>query len=115
MSLPISRRSFFAASAASAAAGATLASSQPAIAAADTSNPFRHCLNTSTIRECTYQGKKIDIVSGIEVTSKAGYTGIEPWIGELDLYVKNGGVLSDLRKRIADAGLTVESAIGFAA
>src|SRR5205085_8571361 len=39
---------------------------------------------------------------------------IEPWIRELDEYVKQGGSLSDLRKRIADAGLKVESAIGFA-
>ncbi len=57
----------------------------------------------------------MDILGAIEVAAKAGYTGIEPWIGELDTYVKGGGVLADLRKRIADAGLVVESAIGFAA
>ena len=57
----------------------------------------------------------MDIVGAIEVAAKAGYTGIEPWIGELDTYVKGGGVLADLRKRIVDAGLVVESAIGFAA
>ena len=114
MSLSVSRRTFFAATAASVAAS-TLSTAQPALAAAETGLPFRFCLNTSTIRECQYQGKKIDILGGIEVASKAGYTGIEPWIGEIDTYTKNGGTLSDLRKRIADAGLTVESAIGFSA
>ncbi|MEK6261125.1 MAG: sugar phosphate isomerase/epimerase family protein [Planctomycetota bacterium] len=86
--------------------------SQPA---ASGGSPFRYCLNTSTIRECQYQGKKVDVVAEVEIAAKAGYTGIEPWIRGLDTYVKNGGTLSDLRKRIADAGLTVESAIGFAA
>lgn len=114
MSMPVSRRTFFAATAATVAAN-SLATAQPTVAATGTGLPFRICLNTSTIRECSYKGKKIDILGGIEVASKAGYTGIEPWIAELDAYVQTGGSLSDLRKRIADAGLTVESAIGFAA
>lgn len=72
--------------------------------------PFRYCLNTSTIR-----GQNVGIVEEIELAAKAGYDGIEPWIKQLDDYVKAGGSLSDLRKRIADHGMTVESAIGFAA
>jgi sugar phosphate isomerase/epimerase len=114
MSTPVSRRTFFATTAATVAAS-SLATNQSAVAASSSELPFRFCLNTSTIRECQYNGKKIDIVGAVEVASKAGYSGIEPWIGELDTYVKNGGVLSDLRKRISDAGLTVESAIGFSA
>ena len=114
MSMALSRRTFFTATAATVAA-TSLSSPQPAQAAADSGQPFRFCLNTSTVRECQYQGKQIDIVGEVEIASKAGYTGIEPWINELDTYVKNGGSLPDLRKRIADAGLTVESAIGFAA
>lgn len=114
MSINVSRRAFLATSATAAAAGA-ISSTQLAQATPESGVPFRFCLNTSTIRECHYNGKKIDIVSGIEVCSKAGYSGIEPWINELDTYVKAGGSLSDLRKRISDAGLTVESAIGFAA
>ena len=114
MSFDLSRRGFLAASASTLAlSGAVLA--QEAKPAATPSGPFRFCLNTSTIRECQYQGKKVDILAGIDVASKAGYTGIEPWIGELDRFTKEGGSLTDLRKRIADAGLTVESAIGFAA
>ncbi|GIT12763.1 MAG: hypothetical protein CM1200mP34_1690 [Verrucomicrobiales bacterium] len=35
-------------------------------------------------------------------------------VGKLNDYKKNGGSLKDLRKRIDDHGLTVESAIGFA-
>ena len=45
---------------------------------------------------------------------KAGYQAIEPWMRELDDYVKQGGELEDLGKRIRDAGLACESAIGFA-
>ena len=70
---------------------------------------FRYCLNTSTIR-----GQKLGIVKEVELAAKAGYDGIEPWIRELDDYVKDGGSLKDLGKRIADHGLRVESAIGFA-
>ena len=70
----------------------------------------RYCLNTSTIR-----GQKLTIVEEVELAAKVGYDGIEPWIREISAYTQNGGSLKDLGKRIADAGLTVESAIGFAA
>ncbi|MEM9645806.1 MAG: sugar phosphate isomerase/epimerase family protein, partial [Planctomycetota bacterium] len=39
---------------------------------------------------------------------------IEPWIRDVRKYVDQGGKASELRKQIADAGLTVDSAIGFA-
>jgi sugar phosphate isomerase/epimerase len=71
--------------------------------------PFGYCLNTSTIR-----GQMLPIVDVVEIAAKAGYRGIEPWIRELDQYVQGGGSLKDLGKRIADLGLSVESAIGFA-
>ena len=61
------------------------------------------------MRDCPYKGGKLDILGAIEVTSKAGYSGIEPWINQIDAYVNAGGTLTDLRKRIADAGLVVES------
>jgi 2-keto-myo-inositol isomerase len=77
-------------------------------AARPTAEPFRYSLNTSTIR-----GQKLSIVAEVEIAAKAGYQAVEPWIGELDDYAKKGGSLPDLRKRIADAGLTVEDAIGF--
>ncbi len=70
---------------------------------------IRYCLNTSTIR-----GKKIPIEQEVELVAKAGYTGIEPWINEINDYKKKGNSLNDLKKKIADLGLKVESAIGFA-
>ena len=114
MSFDLSRRDFFLTSATALAVTGAL-QAQEAKPSKSGIDPFRYCLNTSTIRECQYLGKKVDVVAEVEIAAKAGYTGIEPWIRSLDTYVKNGGVLSDLRKRIADAGLTVESAIGFAA
>lgn len=70
--------------------------------------PFGYCLNTSTI-----QGQKLPIVQVVEIAAKAGYQGIEPWIRELDQYVKEGGNLKDLGKRIRDQGLKIPSVIGF--
>jgi sugar phosphate isomerase/epimerase len=72
--------------------------------------PFRFCLNTATIR-----GQKLGIVKEVEVATKAGYQAIEPWVSSLEDYSKQGGSLSDLKKQIADSGLTVESAIAFPA
>jgi 2-keto-myo-inositol isomerase len=69
---------------------------------------FRFCLNTATIR-----GQKLGIVKEIEVTAKAGFQAIEPWVAAIETYQKEGGSLPDLKRRIADLGLTVESAIGF--
>ncbi|MCS6863120.1 MAG: TIM barrel protein, partial [Abditibacteriales bacterium] len=72
------------------------------------SEPFRYCLNTSTIR-----GQKLSLVQEIEIAAQAGYHGIEPWMREIEDYVRAGGSLKDLAQRIKDLGLTVESAIGF--
>jgi len=70
--------------------------------------PFSFCLNTSTIR-----GQKLSFDQEIEITAKAGYDAIEPWIRNINNYVTSGGSLKDVRKRIMDLGLTVESAIAF--
>jgi sugar phosphate isomerase/epimerase len=70
--------------------------------------PFRYCLNTSTL-----SGQKLDLVELVEVAAKAGYHALEPWIRELDEYVKQGGNLKVLGQRLSDRGLSVESAIGF--
>jgi 2-keto-myo-inositol isomerase len=92
-----------------AAAGLSgLTGALPVEARTEKKHPFRYCLNTSTIR-----GQKLPIAEVIAIAAKAGYDGIEPWIDELDRHVKGGGTLADLRKRISDHGLTVESGIGF--
>jgi 2-keto-myo-inositol isomerase len=70
--------------------------------------PFSYCLNTATIR-----GQKLGIVKEIEIAAKAGYDAIEPWVDSLENYVKEGGTAKDLGQRFSDAGLTLESAIGF--
>jgi sugar phosphate isomerase/epimerase len=69
----------------------------------------KYCLNTSTIR-----GQKVGLVREIEIAAAAGYDAIEPWIRSIEEFVKGGGSLKDLGKKIRDLGLTVESAIGFA-
>ncbi|HBV61713.1 MAG TPA: xylose isomerase [Rhodopirellula sp.] len=66
-------------------------------------------MNTSTVR-----GQKLSIEEQVDLTAKAGYDGIEPWIRDIQQYVDDGRSVADLKKRIADAGLTVDSAIGFA-
>ncbi len=106
--MTVSRREFIAAPI---VAGAVAATGSSLAAEAKSTKPpkFRYCLNTSTIR-----GQQLGIVKEVELAAKAGYDGIEPWIRELEAYVKDGGSLKDLGKRIADHGLRVESAIGFA-
>jgi sugar phosphate isomerase/epimerase len=70
---------------------------------------FHYSLNTSTIR-----GQKLPLPKVVDIAADAGYDAIEPWIDEIQHYQRSGGALKDLKKRIADRGLTVESAIGFA-
>lgn len=94
------------------AAGAAALAAQTA--AADSAGrsadePFGYCFNTSTIR-----GQKLPLVAEIEIAARAGFQGIEPWVVEIDQHVAAGGSLADLRKRIADVGLSVAGVIGFA-
>jgi sugar phosphate isomerase/epimerase len=71
--------------------------------------PFGYCLNTSTIR-----GQNLPVEEEAKLAAKAGYTGFEPWIRELDDYVKRGKSLKDLGKLFSDLGLQIPSSIGFA-
>lgn len=73
-----------------------------------TSDRFLLGLNTSTIR-----GQKLPIVEEIAIAAKAGYQAMEPWIDELERHAASGGTLEDLGKQFRDAGISVESAIGF--
>lgn len=69
---------------------------------------FRFCLNTATLR-----GHKLGIVKELETAAQAGFQGVEPWVESVQKYVEAGGNTGDLKKRIADLGLTIEGAIGF--
>jgi sugar phosphate isomerase/epimerase len=92
----------------SGALGAALAGApERAAAAAGGKDAFRYCLNTSTL------GWKLDLVEIVEIAARAGYQALEPWLRELDDYVKKGGDLKVLGQRLRDRGLTVESAIDF--
>ena len=107
---PIERRDLLAAGLLT--GGAVLAGSMTAARSQETEpagKPFKLCLNMSTIR-----GQDLDAAEEIEVAGKAGYDGIEPWFRKINDYVESGGSLKDLKKRIDDHGLSVESAIGFA-
>src|SRR5439155_16983641 len=86
--------------------GVTAVSASPATQ--DAPRPFRYCLNTATIR-----GQKLGMVKEIEVAAQAGYDAIEPWVRDIQDYVQKGGTLMDLKKRLGDSGLTMESAIAF--
>ena len=102
----------FCAAAADHAAGSMVHTGETS--AGDGANPepqsdrFLLGLNTSTIR-----GQKLSIVEEIAIAAQAGYQAMEPWIDELEKYAASGGSLEDLGKRFRDAGISVESAIGF--
>jgi 2-keto-myo-inositol isomerase len=70
---------------------------------------WRYCLNTATLR-----GQKLSLPELVDIARRAGYQAIEPWVEEIDRLVASGGSLKDLKKHIADSGLTVEGTIGFA-
>jgi 2-keto-myo-inositol isomerase len=119
-SSPLSRRHFTVSALASVAVTSQLA--QHSNVSHASSAPLRHanpnepkepqvkyCLNTATIH-----GEAIPVVDQIAIAQKAGYNAIEPWLRDIEKYISSGGTLPDLKKRIADAGLTVESAIAFA-
>jgi sugar phosphate isomerase/epimerase len=114
--MPITRRQLLATATATATATVTATVTATATATATRAadpeqsvDPFRFCLNTSTIR-----GQKLGLLQEIVLAGKVGYSGIEPWIREIDQFERDGGSLKDLAKQIQDAGLKVESAIGFA-
>jgi 2-keto-myo-inositol isomerase len=104
----LSRRQLLAGTGAAFAVATTTALTDKKAEAAVAANPFKYCFNTSTIR-----GQNLPLDKEIEITAKAGYQAIEPWVHKIHEYAGAGGNLKDLRKRIADLGLTVESAITF--
>jgi sugar phosphate isomerase/epimerase len=56
------------------------------------------------------------LLNYVEIASKAGYDGIEVWVWARDVEatLQTGHTLTSLKSYIADHGLRVESAIGFA-
>jgi hypothetical protein len=67
----VNRRGFVAAAVSSVAAGAFVASARSGQAAESPAEPFRYCLNTSTIR-----GQNVGIVQEVELAAKAVITAL---------------------------------------
>lgn len=119
MSTSLSRRELLVGTAAALGAAAVGAAAPSAVRAAERKKEedgasFGFCLNTSTIRGNTIAGKKLTLVQEIEIAAKAGYDGIEPWLRKIAAHKDSGGSLRDVKKRCADHGLRIPSAIGFA-
>lgn len=72
--------------------------------------PLRMLLNMGSLI-----GYDLDVEAEIDVAAKAGYDGVELWMMRIQRFVEKGGKLADLKKRLDDAGLTCDSAIGFPA
>ncbi|MCA9079301.1 MAG: sugar phosphate isomerase/epimerase [Planctomycetaceae bacterium] len=92
-----------------AAVGATELTAAESAPAKPLAERVTYCLNASTV-----MGQKLSLEQFVDLATEAGYRGIEPWIRDIEAHVAAGKSLSDLAKRIADKGLQVESAIGFA-
>lgn len=104
MSMKLSRRQWLAGASAGVAAG--LAKAGPP--ERKEAPAFRYALNTATI-----MGQNLSLTQEIEITAKAGYDGIEPWLNKLEKHAKDGGSLKDIGKRTRDIGLVIPDVIGF--
>ena len=105
----MNRRQLIASTALLAGAWASPLTAAPQRRARSKEEPFGYCFNTSTVR-----GQKLTLDEQVELTAKAGYDAIEPWVRDIQAFADKGGDLDKLRGRIEELGITVESAIGFA-
>ncbi len=80
------------------------------VSSAPAPSPFTLCLNMSTIR-----GQNLGFVKELETAAAAGFHSVEIWMDTLQTYLKQGGTISEARKRIDTLGLKIENVIGFAA
>lgn len=68
------------------------------------------CLNTSCF--CSpFEDSAVPLAEKIRLTAACGYTQIELWSNELTELERRGGSLSEVKRRLDDAGLTVPSVI----
>jgi 2-keto-myo-inositol isomerase len=70
--------------------------------------PFKTAINTSTLLPF-----ELDVKQQVRIAAEAGFEGIELWVNDIELYLANGGTISDLRAYIADTGVVVVNAITF--
>jgi sugar phosphate isomerase/epimerase len=103
----ISRRDLLFAS--GTAAGAALLPFSASATPTAKAQKFEFSLNMSTI-----MGQNLGLIKELEVASAAGYQHCEIWIPTLEAYLKSGGTLSEVKKRIDGLGIKIQNAIGFA-
>ncbi len=65
---------------------------------------FSYSLNSSTIRTTP-------ILEKIAIAAEAGYTGIELWHADIDLYLLQGGSLGDIRHALDDCAIAAPTCI----
>lgn len=65
---------------------------------------FSYSLNASTIRPTP-------ILEKIQIAGETGYAGIELWHDEIDVHLRQGGTLAELRRALNDHGLAVPTTI----
>lgn len=70
---------------------------------------FKYSLNMSTIR-----GQQLGFIKEIQTAAAAGFTSVEIWLDTFQAFLQNGGSTKEARIVIADLGVTIENAIGFA-
>ena len=69
---------------------------------------FKYCLNTSTIRS-----EDTTVLDTIDTAADAGYTGIEPWVSELDEFLAGGGTLQEVLEKSRDRRVQIVNLIAF--
>lgn len=88
-------------------------SARPAASGPNVAEEPRRVACTFSLNTATLRGMKLPLDRLIDIAAGAEYDAIEPWVEEIRRYQEAGGDLKDIKKRIADHGLTVVDAIGF--
>ncbi|MDZ7347107.1 MAG: sugar phosphate isomerase/epimerase, partial [candidate division KSB1 bacterium] len=70
--------------------------------------PFRFCLNTSTIN-----GSKLGLMKALSTAASAGFRSVEIWVRDVQAALQSGTSLQSIAAAISDLGLTIENAIDF--
>ena len=65
---------------------------------------LNYCLNSSTI-------KPTPILDKIKIAAQTGYSAIELWHDDIDIYLESGGKLEDIKKAVDDNALFVPTTI----
>lgn len=69
---------------------------------------FKTALNASTLSPF-----KLSVIEQLKVAAGAGYDGIELWIKDIENYLQGGGTVKQLKRYVADTGISIVNAITF--